>query len=294
MELHHLKAFVAVAEEGNLTRAAARLHASPPAVSAHIKALEEDLGVGLFRRTPRGMETTEAGLALLAHARTILGGLDALRAEAHAVRGDASGVVRLGLHIAPAQLRVATFSTALARIAPGVVLHTKQSPSWETVDALRSGKLDAGFVYARSTTADIEALHTTILTHIPLRVAGPTAWADKLAHATLPELAAMPWIWVPCECPFCSLLDEVFANAGLEPHIVAMADEEAAMCSLAAGGRGLTVMAEEDAQNALAAGEVALRHEPLATITLALATSAAQSREPALVALRQAVQESWA
>ena len=54
MEIHHLKTFVTVADEGHLTRAADRLHTSQPSVSAHIKALEEELGLILFLRTPQG------------------------------------------------------------------------------------------------------------------------------------------------------------------------------------------------------------------------------------------------
>ena len=61
MELYHLRTFVTVAEEGHLTRASERLFTSQPAVSAHIKALEEELGVTLFDRTPRGMQLTPAG-----------------------------------------------------------------------------------------------------------------------------------------------------------------------------------------------------------------------------------------
>ena len=72
MELYHLRTFVTVAEEGHLTRASERLFTSQPAVSAHIKALEEELGVTLFERTPRGMQLTPAGDRLLATARTTL------------------------------------------------------------------------------------------------------------------------------------------------------------------------------------------------------------------------------
>lgn len=64
MELYHLRTFIAVAEEKNLTRAAQKLFTSPPSVSPHIKALEEELNVELFIRTPRGMHLTEAGETL--------------------------------------------------------------------------------------------------------------------------------------------------------------------------------------------------------------------------------------
>lgn len=63
MELYQLKTFTAVAEENHLTRAAERLNTSQPALSAHIKSLEAELGVTLFERTPKGMKLTPQGLA---------------------------------------------------------------------------------------------------------------------------------------------------------------------------------------------------------------------------------------
>ena len=64
MELYHLKTFVMVAKEEHLTRAADKLNTSQPAVSAHIKALEEELGLVLFRRTSKGMRLTKEGTIL--------------------------------------------------------------------------------------------------------------------------------------------------------------------------------------------------------------------------------------
>jgi DNA-binding transcriptional LysR family regulator len=64
MELYQLRIFLTIARTGNLTRAAERLNASQPAVSSQIKALEEELGVTLFARTPRGMELTQEGRIL--------------------------------------------------------------------------------------------------------------------------------------------------------------------------------------------------------------------------------------
>jgi len=106
MELYQLKTFVAIAEEGSLTRAAERVFTSAPAVSAQLKALEDELGVKLFERMPRGMVLTEAGERLLDEARRTLDSALRMRSAAERLRGAAQGVVRFGTVVDPVSLRL--------------------------------------------------------------------------------------------------------------------------------------------------------------------------------------------
>src|SRR3954470_9328861 len=97
VELRHLRYFIAVAEEGHITRAAERLGMQQPPLSQQIKALERELNVQLFRRKPRGVELTDAGRALLDHARAIFVQLDrATESAQRAARGE-QGEISLGI-----------------------------------------------------------------------------------------------------------------------------------------------------------------------------------------------------
>ena len=96
MELRHLRYFVAVAEEENVTRAAARLHVSQPALSRQIHDLEDDLGVSLLERTAKTVRLTEAGRVFLLEARGVLQRADEAVTTARAVSGGVQGNIHVG------------------------------------------------------------------------------------------------------------------------------------------------------------------------------------------------------
>jgi DNA-binding transcriptional LysR family regulator len=112
MELRHLRYFTAVAEEQNVTRAAARLHVSQPPLSRQIRDLEEELGVELFKRTAKSLELTEAGKLFLNEARAVLLRYDQAVQAVRAMAKGARGQVRVGyapsltVEILPAALKL--------------------------------------------------------------------------------------------------------------------------------------------------------------------------------------------
>jgi DNA-binding transcriptional LysR family regulator len=123
MELRHLRYFTAVAEEQNVTRAAARLHVSQPPLSRQIRDLEEELGVELFKRTAKSLVLTEAGKLFLNEARAVLLRSDEAIQAVRAVAKGAGGQVRVGyapslsVEILPKALKLFEQENPGARVA---------------------------------------------------------------------------------------------------------------------------------------------------------------------------------
>jgi DNA-binding transcriptional LysR family regulator len=147
MELYQLRSFVAVAEAGHLTRASEKLHVSQPAVSAQIKALEDELELALFERTSSGMVLTSAGERLLADAEKVLAAAQLMRNEAKALKGEVAGKVSVGTTSDPAFIRVGEFLNATVERFPLLQVELHQAVTGAAFAKVRDGELDASFYY---------------------------------------------------------------------------------------------------------------------------------------------------
>ena len=146
MELRHLRYFIAVAEEQNVTRAAARLHVSQPPLTRQIRDLETELGVALFERTAKTIRLSEAGRVFLREAKAALQRVEAAVTAARAAALGRQSELRIGhapsatADLLPAVLR------AFHKKLPGVRLTLHDLTATEILDGLRDGRLDAGFL----------------------------------------------------------------------------------------------------------------------------------------------------
>ena len=174
MDLRQLRYFVAVAEEGHITRAAERLGMQQPPLSQQIKAMEQQLQVQLFRRKPRGVELTEAGRVLLDQARTVLERLDhALLMTRRTARGE-QGHLLVGIApTAPFHPFVPQVIRAFREAYPLVSISLEEHLSGQAIERLRSEQIDVAFL--RAQIADPQGLAVHRLLEEPMVAALPSS-----------------------------------------------------------------------------------------------------------------------
>src|ERR1700741_3669684 len=169
MELRHLRYFVAVGEEQHYGRASRRLRVAQPALSRQIQDLEEEVGFKLFDRLPRGVRLSAAGKLFLEDARRILQQVSEAAARAARVARGQSGTLRVGFTENASWRGVVPDSFRRFRERqPDAELQLTPSTSLEQIEALRSGRLDAGYAFNMpKTDAELEYIPVA-LQHVEL------------------------------------------------------------------------------------------------------------------------------
>jgi DNA-binding transcriptional LysR family regulator len=245
MELRHLRYFVAVAEEGHVTRAAERLGIQQPPLSQQIQSLERELDAQLFRRKPRGVELTPAGRALYDEAKAVLARTEeAVAATKRAARGEAG---RIGIGFtssASFHPFVPRTIRAFRETHPLVALALEESGTSELVGALRSQAIDAAFV--RSPFGESVDLTVRPLLDEPMVAALPSGHPLSTANEPLPLAALAGEIFILYRRPVGpGLHDAIIAacdRAGFSPQIGQEAPRMLSTLSLVAAGLGVTVV----------------------------------------------------
>jgi DNA-binding transcriptional LysR family regulator len=290
MELYQLRSFAAVAELGHLTRAADKLHISQPALSAQIKALEDELGVPLFERTPSGMVLTPAGQRLLPEAEKVIAAAGALRSQAKSYQGEAGGRARVGTLSDPEFLRLSDFLALAIERYPLIEIELHHEVSGAAFAKVRDGELDAAFYYGSLTHPQVAAVP---LREVSYRVVAPVAWRDRVAAADWDAIAALPWIVTPAISTHSALAQELFQTHGVAPAKVIEADNEFVISSLVIAGLGVALMREDLALEAAGAESVCLWRDVRATTTLSFLHLRERGDDPVVRALADVVRDVW-
>lgn len=217
-DLRLIRYFVAVAEEGNITRAAERLHIAQPSLSAAIKQLEGQLGVELLARYGRRVTVTSVGELLLRRGRELLEHADDVAAEVGGRSASASGRLRLGLSptarfgVGPELL------AACAMEVPAIMLYTSEDTTGALLRGVDEGTLDLAVTFCASARPGVDL---TLLRDEPAVVHLPSG--HRLAgrgSLTLPDLADETVLIAASNdsSGFSARVLGAFADQGITPH----------------------------------------------------------------------------
>lgn len=290
MEFYHLRSFVAVAQTGNLTRAAKRLYTTPPAISAHIKALEEELSTELFNRSSKGMELTEKGQLLLVKAqRTLESAVDLVNLAA-SNQHEIIGSFRLACNANVQQLRLAELVDNLRENCPGITLEVAAQSSGKILQALSKHQLEGGFVYG-AVPQDMLAIKVK---EQPITTVAPMSFgmgaAQEMQNVAIAQLSELPWIMMGEHCPFDQYLRGKFAN---ELPFAVQSSDEATRLALVTQGLGVSFLELEEALKAAASEQVQILPALDFTMPLSFVVARERAGEPLIAAMLQEVRVAW-
>lgn len=255
MDMRQLRAFAAIAEAGTFTAAAERVHVTQAAISMQIRLLEEETGVRLFVRAPRGVVLTEGGERLLARARSILREHDAALAELHALAGGERGRLRLGSASAmvstdplPALLR------DLRRAHANAEITVSSGTSDALVRAILAGELDAAFVSLPVVAAGIE---TERLGGDELvAIANPRHRLANARVVTAQALADEPLILGERGGNTRRLIDSFFQTEGVRPRVAMELSRLQAIKRMAEEGMGVGIVPSQSIKSEVTDGRL--------------------------------------
>lgn len=252
MERRHLEHFLAVAESGSFTRAAAALTIAQPSLSHSIAVLEKELGAALFERLGRGVKLTEAGLALLEPARRTLRSFQVAQGAVRSVGDGGYGRLSMVTNTLWAVEPLAELIGEFRRLHPGVQF-TVSDPRgrYEVLDKVRTGEQDFGLVDGTPPAGALESLW--LADHQFVAVLPPRALAGR-PTADLGDLVPLGLISTPHGTALRTYLDEALQAAGEPLDLAVETAHLAQVIPMVLAGAGAALLPEGLAATAAARG----------------------------------------
>jgi DNA-binding transcriptional LysR family regulator len=307
-ELPHtqaLRCFVAIAREGSVSRAAASLHLSQPAVSLQLKGLEESAGLLLFNRTPGGLTLTEAGAALLPHAQNALSGLSGFKAAADSLKDVLRETLRVGTVLDPEFTRLGIFIKELTA-SPRVEVFLRHGMTDEVLAQIGRGELDVGFYIDATPERSLSSAQTlperesesgrfqfAPLMCFTYHVIAPLAWTDQVTGKGWRDLVNLPWLATPSPSAHRRLLDDIFRPFGITPKRVAQTDQEETMIDFVESGIGLSLARKYVLNRRNRKRNFVIADSVSITCDLSLACLKSRRHEPIVARAFSAMERAW-
>jgi LysR family transcriptional regulator, benzoate and cis,cis-muconate-responsive activator of ben and cat genes len=246
MELRHLRYFIAVAEEENVSRAALKVHVSQPALSRQVRDLEDELGFLLLERSAKSVRLTEAGRVFLTEAKAVLDHVETAVKNARDIAEGEAGEIHVAYAMSPTVRILPKALRAFQATTPATRVKLHDLSTEEMLSGLRDGKLDIA-IMANAHGAMLRGLRSQPLSQQPIRLAvGPKHPLSRRKSATLIEAAQFPFIsFNPTEYPdYADLITQCFGPAKVMPHIEEEHDSIASLIAAVEVGNGVALVTE--------------------------------------------------
>ncbi len=240
MDITQLRTIICVAETGSLSRAADALCTAQPALSRHVRMLEEELGVRLFDRHGRGMLITEQGRLVLEHARRIAAELDGIVAGLSDVTQSMRGHIAIGMTPTVAEVLADPLVSAIRKAHPLSTCKVVSAFSYYLLDWVHRGEIDIALLYDPHS---IKSLKTEFLVEEELFAVAPAdAGLDPATPLDIRTLAQVEMILPSTKHSLRNIVDRAALEAGVLLNCHVEADSYSMLRNLVIGGNGWTVL----------------------------------------------------
>jgi LysR family hydrogen peroxide-inducible transcriptional activator len=286
MEIHQLRYFVAVAEEGSFSQAAEREHVSQPSLSQQIQKLEAELEQQLFDRLPRAVVLTEAGRCFLEYARQILTGIADARRSVAALEHEVAGRLSVGAVPSIALYILPRLISSFQRSYPKVTFELFEDTTDKLAQRLEDGTLDVVLASSGAVTPTLvqhslgtEALLLLVPTKHRLARKRAIKWAD---------LSSEKFLLLHEVHSLSITVRRLLAANHLQPEIVLQGAQLVTIAAMVAAGLGVTVVPEMMVDTEFVKGCVAVPFaRPVPTRELVLIRNPLRVESKAAAAFRE-------
>lgn len=243
MELHQLRYFLAVAEEGNFTRAAEKSFVSQPSLSAQIIKLEGELGQKLFDRLGRRAELTQAGRFLESRARTILMEVENAQRQIKDVAAEIAGVVSIGATPSVTPYLIPPVIAACRERYPKLQIRVQESLRRRLIEDLLHGEVEVAFTSYSGDTPGIDA-EPILQEALYLAVPAGHPLASQKERIAIADFKNEPIILLGESATLSEKVFSFFGNNDSKPNVVALCSQVRTVKELVNAGLGVAILPE--------------------------------------------------
>ena len=260
MELHQLRYFVAVADEGNFSRAAAKVRVAQPSLSQQIRKLEAEIGQPLFDRLPRSVVLTEAGRCLLEYARQILASIGDARRSVDELKGKIAGEVAVGAIPTIAPYVLPELVVTFQKHYPDVTLHIVEDVTAGIVRRIEAGELDVALA---STCQKSPTLRVEHLGNEPLLALVPEGHPlAKQTVVSFDDLKSQRFLLLHEMHCLSQQVHHLLESRRLLPEVALAGSQLSTIANMVAAGIGLSIVPQMMVKHHATSGCVSLPFAP--------------------------------